>query len=173
MQLMTYESNNSTGLWALVCNVVLGLGLGLARSVDGQHELCTGNLATVQDGVCDISNNVASCRFDGGACCPSTCFSSAGLCTNDTRQCLDPLARDYPYGEFGDCISISGNLPYIRDGESVLSRGGVSTHHTFVMWWRPPQTNPPDLPSRTINRRLSFLHLSLHFEKSLSTWDAS
>lgn len=110
------QRRSPAGLWAVVCYV-----LGGARSAVGQHELCTGSLATVKDGVCDISNNVLSCRFDGGDCCPSTCLSSAGLCTEDPRQCLDPLALDYPYGEFGDCISISGNLPYIQDGESVLS----------------------------------------------------
>ena len=126
MQLKVYGSRNSAGLGASsVCYV---LSLALARSADGQYELCTGGLATVQNGECDISNNVISCLFDGGDCCPSTCFSSAGLCTDDTRQCLDPLARDYPYGEFGDCISISGNLPYIGDGESVFSRSHSQQH---------------------------------------------
>lgn len=114
MHIKVYDSS-SAGFWALVCGV-----LGLTRRADGQYELCTGSLATVENGVCDVSNNVISCRFDGGDCCPSTCLSSAGLCTEDTRQCLDPQARDYPYGEFGDCVSISGSLPYIQDGERVV-----------------------------------------------------
>lgn len=112
---MKANVSGSAGLWALVCYVV-----GLARIAGGQYELCTGSLAIVENGVCDSSNNVASCRYDGGDCCPSTCSSSAGLCTEDTRQCLDPLAPDYPFGEFGDCVSVSGNLPYIQDGKSVF-----------------------------------------------------
>ncbi|CAM9318967.1 unnamed protein product, partial [Ectocarpus sp. 4 AP-2014] len=71
--------------------------LSLLRSIDGlytDYELCTGSLATVEDGVCDSSNNIASCLYDGGDCCPSTCVSSAGLCTEDTRQCLNPSASD-------------------------------------------------------------------------------
>ncbi|CAN0333935.1 unnamed protein product, partial [Scytosiphon promiscuus] len=48
----------------------------------------------VEDGVCDASNNVASCEYDGGDCCPSTCSSSTGSCTQDTRQCLNPAASD-------------------------------------------------------------------------------
>ncbi|CAN0581124.1 unnamed protein product, partial [Ectocarpus sp. 12 AP-2014] len=70
----------------------------------------------VEDGVCDSSNNIASCLYDGGDCCPSTCASSAGLCTEDTRQCLNPSASDYPYEDYEDCTAISGNLPYISDG---------------------------------------------------------
>ncbi|CAN0479248.1 unnamed protein product, partial [Ectocarpus sp. 8 AP-2014] len=70
----------------------------------------------VKDGVCDSSNNIASCLYDGGDCCPSTCVS-AGLCTEDTRQCLNPSASDYPYAEYGNCTAISGHLPYISDGE--------------------------------------------------------
>eukprot|EP00903_Cladosiphon_okamuranus_P017744 g16334.t1 len=111
MRTKFYDSG-SAGLWALVCNVLVLQ----ARNASGQYELCTGSLATVENGVCDASNNVASCLYDGGDCCPSTCSSSAGLCTEDTRQCFDPLAPDYPYGEFGDCVSVSGNLPYIQDG---------------------------------------------------------
>ncbi|CAN0187294.1 unnamed protein product, partial [Ectocarpus fasciculatus] len=43
------------------------------------------------DGVCDSSNNIASCLYDGGDCCPSTCVSTAGLCicdeVNNNAEC--------------------------------------------------------------------------------------
>ncbi|CAN0261696.1 unnamed protein product, partial [Scytosiphon promiscuus] len=61
---------------------------------DGAYELCNESLLTVEDGVCDTSNNIASCEYDGGDCCPSTCSSSTGNCTQDTRQCLNPAASD-------------------------------------------------------------------------------
>ncbi|CAB1101741.1 unnamed protein product [Ectocarpus sp. CCAP 1310/34] len=100
--------------------VAVCCALSLSRSIDGlytDYELCTGSRATVEDGVCDSSNNIASCLYDGGDCCPSTCVSSAGLCTEDTRHCLNPSASDYQYEDVPDCTASSGNLPYISDGE--------------------------------------------------------
>ncbi|CAM9831329.1 unnamed protein product, partial [Ectocarpus fasciculatus] len=105
---------STVGLVVAVC-----CAPSLLQSIDGQYteyDLCTENLATVEDGVCDSSNNIASCLYDGGDCCPSTCVSTAGLCTEDTRQCLNPSASDYPYAEYGNCTAILGNLPYIGDG---------------------------------------------------------
>lgn len=95
--------------------------LSLLKSADGLYELCTGNVLTVGDGVCDTSNNVALCEFDAGDCCPSTCVSSAGVCTTETRNCLNPSASDYPYSAYPNCTSIEeGNLIYIQDGERFV-----------------------------------------------------
>lgn len=101
---------SSTCLFAVVCAATC-----LARRVIAlnTYKTCTGNLPRVNDGNCDTLNNIPSCEYDGGDCCPTTCVSTTGDCTEDARRCLDPSASDYPYAEYEDC---GGNLPYIQDG---------------------------------------------------------
>ncbi|CAM9202693.1 unnamed protein product, partial [Hapterophycus canaliculatus] len=108
---MTFRRRSATSIRATIWCAV-----SLVGSVSGLYEFCTESLLAVEDGICDASNNIASCEYDGGDCCPSTCSSSTALCTNETRQCLDPEAIDYPYAEYEDCTSIPGVLPYIGDG---------------------------------------------------------
>ncbi|CAN0443611.1 unnamed protein product [Pylaiella littoralis] len=95
--------------------VTVFFAFSLVSCGNGLYELCTGNVLTVGDGVCDTSNNVALCEFDGGDCCPSTRVSCAEDCTEDTRNCLNPSASDYPYSAYPNCTSIEGNLIYIQD----------------------------------------------------------
>jgi hypothetical protein len=41
------------------------------------------------DGYCDEENNIASCYYDGGDCCPSTCIPTA-LYQCDNPHCMNP-----------------------------------------------------------------------------------
>ena len=47
-----------------------------------------------QDGQCDASNNVATCGWDGGDCCESTCWAEDGICGSRGYMCLDPDVDD-------------------------------------------------------------------------------
>ena len=57
------------------------------------------------DGACNAANNVASCLYDGGDCCGSTCvdgkFECGGDCVGgfecENFECLDPLAELGPF----------------------------------------------------------------------------
>ena len=42
------------------------------------------------DGYCDSSNNVASCSYDEGDCCASTCVPASYTCGHDGYNCVDP-----------------------------------------------------------------------------------
>lgn len=84
------------------------------RTAVAELENCTGTVSSVSDGTCDSENNLPACFYDGGDCCPSMCISTnTSTCTVDARQCLDPSASEYMYGEYNDC---AGNLPRIQDG---------------------------------------------------------
>lgn len=71
----------------------------LLPQVAGQYNDCASEyLDFIGNGVCDYENNNADCGYDGGDCCPSTCFSSSygyGLCSSYAGFCFDPLASDY------------------------------------------------------------------------------
>lgn len=89
---------------------------------------CSADEGTLGDGTCQPTNNTASCNFDNGDCCPSTC---SGACETTADSCLDPhasendgcanLACDAPQptcNESQDAI-ISGTAPQCIQGSCV------------------------------------------------------
>lgn len=55
-----------------------------------QFDGCTnGTVADVGNGRCDITNNIPSCGFDGGDCCPCTCDLDLA-CADSDFDCLYP-----------------------------------------------------------------------------------
>ena len=76
-------------LYAIFLLVICCAGIG------AQSDNCTyyGNTSTVQNGRCDVENNIAECGFDGGDCCQCTCnHGSYYDCGSNGFKCLDPNA---------------------------------------------------------------------------------
>ena len=53
---------------------------------------CTGPASYIGDGYCDTSTNSASCNWDGGDCCESTCVDSTFTCGFSSYNCQNPAA---------------------------------------------------------------------------------
>ena len=64
---------------------------------------------SIGDGMCDSSNNIAECSWDGGDCCSCTCTSSSFSCDDTSYNCTDPYA---------DCPSSTGSA----DDDSLESQ---------------------------------------------------
>ena len=47
------------------------------------------------DGYCDSQNNVASCSYDEGDCCASTCVPASYACGDNGYDCVDPSAPNH------------------------------------------------------------------------------
>lgn len=55
---------------------------------------CMGDVETVGNGFCDVENNNAYCKYDGGDCCECTCVGSDGSdCSDAWYDCQDPDAH--------------------------------------------------------------------------------
>ena len=76
---------------------------------------------SVHNSVCDQSNNIALCLFDGGDCCSSSCESSTSIFTGSIPQscignefdCVDPTQLD-----FGLCDLVDA-FPYIIEKQAT------------------------------------------------------
>lgn len=63
----------------------------LARDTTGRRQLSGCYASSWKgDGECDGSNNVASCEYDGGDCCASTCVTRTYTCGISGYNCIDP-----------------------------------------------------------------------------------
>jgi hypothetical protein len=77
------------------------------------------------DGYCDSVNNVASCDYDGGDCCESTCgvgYIPVISCGVVGYNCQDPDASD-----FGDSADVTYDDDFYDDG---FSGGGAFYYYT-------------------------------------------
>ena len=98
---------------------VLAVLLSTSRSTlsdTSEFDNCTGLVETIADGRCHNPNNIESCSYDGGDCCPCTCkdglqykCGSNGYRCRD-EACIDPAIVD----QFPDCL---GNLLDLGNGE--------------------------------------------------------
>ena len=81
-----------------------------------EFENCTGLVEYIADGRCHKINNIESCSYDGGDCCPCSCTDglqyecgSDGFSCRD-EACMDPATVD----QFPDC---TGYLLELGNGE--------------------------------------------------------
>eukprot|EP00903_Cladosiphon_okamuranus_P021507 g19772.t1 len=71
---------------------------------------CNGDWFLIGDGSCDAENNVATCGWDGGDCCPCDCYGEA--CSLSEFVCFDPDAGNELY----DCQATPpASLPCTAD----------------------------------------------------------
>ena len=97
------------------CGVV-GYNCKDPNATDYDSANCTAANEAVGDGYCDVYSynndlhlNKASCDWDGGDCCQSTCV---GACDHLVYYCLDPNATDY--NERSECEA--PNPAWLADG---------------------------------------------------------
>ena len=90
---------------------------GDAQYENSTYNDCTdGNLNYIGDGWCDSDNNIESCSYDGGDCCPCSCrngiYFECGINGFDCvdEGCLDPVIE----AQFPDC---AGSLLKLANGE--------------------------------------------------------
>ncbi|CAN0376166.1 unnamed protein product [Pylaiella littoralis] len=78
-----------------------------STSISNRYPNCTGNLAYIGDGYCDLKDlNTAECGYDGGDCCYCECQDGDEYECDDTPfNCIDPAATT-------DCVeSCSNGVP--------------------------------------------------------------
>ncbi len=77
--------------------VVFAVGVSYwFRGGTAQYESCiNGTLADIGNGRCDAALNLPSCGFDGGDCCPCTCFDGPEhSCSDSDVDCIYPSCDD-------------------------------------------------------------------------------
>jgi len=78
------------------------------------------------DGFCDPVNNFASCSFDGGDCCESTCDPGREFsCGSAGYSCQDPDAIDYNSTVYIDDMAVA------VDDDLVLSADDTDDEHSI------------------------------------------
>lgn len=78
---------------------------------------CTGHVGVIGNGYCDMGNNIAYCGYDGGDCCPCTCFDSEYFtCGANGYLCQDPTVSgtcpnnsliSSSTGDYSDCTGFA------------------------------------------------------------------
>lgn len=109
-----------------------------------QYPDCAGLVGFIGDGRCDRRNNVESCGFDDGDCCPCTCDSSRhSNCGEGGYNCTDPSATslenlcDPPLGEIEPCSSYLPSEWEVKNSSdaSHLAQAIFCSGGTFDVMW--------------------------------------
>ena len=110
---------------------IAALAVAISRSFHGgvaQYDSCiNGTVTDIGNGRCDAALNVPSCGFDGGDCCPCTCFDGPSYsCSDSDIDCIYPGCDDPPVTSEGtSCIY---NF-YVGDG-----RCDAGNNHIGCSW---------------------------------------
>ena len=93
---------------------------------------CAGVTSYIGDGYCDSSNNNEGCGYDGGDCCPTSCWENVDAgCPGNPAGCYGT-----PGSNCGECLDYSGNPECMDPSSPDLTDGGACD----------PNADPPAAP---------------------------